>query len=187
MARKSINVIQENKLVKFPEFSSDDPLVYELFSKLSSDEYEDSFNAMLHIGALALMEDRIAHLIDSAEKEIYPQLERFKLMFARGKAEFTQTAQKKGEQAEVNIVDLLDEFASSNGWSDKIEQSGKIKGNLDGNKVGDVLVTIELTPSDGTPIEHTVIGIEVKFDKSISLGDPAKLNVETGSAMDKGF
>ena len=187
MARKSISVTHEDKLVKFPEFSSDDPLVYELFSKLSSDEYEDSFNAMLHIGALALMEDRIAHLIDSAEKEIYPQLERFKLMFARGKAEFTQTAQKKGEKAEVNIVDLLDEFASSNGWGDEIEQSGKIKGNLDGNKVGDVLATIELTPSDGTPTEHTVIGIEVKFDKSVSLGDPAKMNVETGDSKDKGF
>ena len=51
MARKSISVTHEDKLVKFPEFSSDDPLVYELFSKLSSDEYEDSFNAMLHIGA----------------------------------------------------------------------------------------------------------------------------------------
>ena len=81
MARKSISVTHEEKSVKFPEFSSNDPLVYELFNKLSSDEYENSFNAMLHIGALALMEDRIQHLIDSAEKEIYPQLERFKLMF----------------------------------------------------------------------------------------------------------
>ena len=72
-------------------------------------------------------------------------------------------------------------------WGDEIEQSGKIKGNLDGNKVGDVLATIELTPSDGTPTEHTVIGIEVKFDKSVSLGDPAKMNVETGDSKDKGF
>ena len=182
MARKSISVTHEEKSVKFPEFSSNDPLVYELFSKLSSDEYENSFNAMLHIGALALMEDRIQYLIDSAEKEIYPQLERFKLMFNRGKAEFTQTAQKKGEKAEINIVDLLDEFASSNGWTDTIEQSGKIKGNLDGNKVGDVLATIEITPSDDTPPEHTVIGIEVKFDKSVSLGDPEKMNVETGDS-----
>ena len=101
-------------------------------------------------------------------------------MFKRGKAEFVQTAQKKGEKAEVNIVDLLDEFASSNGWTDTIEQSGKIKGNLDGNKVGDVLATIELTPADDVPPKHTVIGIEVKFDKSVSLGDPEKMNVETG-------
>ena len=187
MARKSISVAHDEKSVKFPEFSSDNPLVYELFNKLSSDEYEKSFNAMLHIGALALMEDRIAHLIDSAEKEIYPQLERFKLMFKSRKSEFTQTAQKKGEKAEKIIVDILDEFASSNGWLDEIEQSGKIKGNLDGNKVGDILATIELTPSDGEPTEHTVIGIEVKFDKSINLGDPEKMNVETGDSKDKGF
>ena len=107
VARKTIRVSPEDRSVNFPEFSSNDPLVFELFSKLSSDEYEDSFNAMLHIGALALMEDRIHHLIDSAEKEIYPQLERFKLMFTRGKAEFTQTAQKKGDKAEIDIVELL--------------------------------------------------------------------------------
>ena len=187
MARKTIGVEHENKEVCFPEFTTNDPLVYELFNKLSKDRYDESFNAMLHIGALALMEDRIAHLIDSAEKEIYPQLERFKLMFARGKAEFTQTAQKKGEKAEVNIVDLLDEFVSSSGWNDEIVQSGKIKGNLDGNKVGDVLATIEFTPTDGGPTEHTVIGIEVKFDKAVSLGDPINTNVETGDAKDKGF
>jgi len=187
MARKSISVAHEDKLVKFSEFSSDDPLVYELFSKLPSNEYEDSFNAMLHIGALALMEDRIAHLIDSAEKEIYPQLERFKLMFTRSKAEFTQTSHKKGEKAEVRIVDLLDDFVSSNGWSDEIEQSGKTKGKLDKNKVGDVLATIEFTPNDGGPTEHTVIGIEVKFDKKVALGDPTKMNVETGDSKHKGF
>ncbi|MDE0954355.1 MAG: hypothetical protein OR994_06740 [Candidatus Poseidoniales archaeon] len=187
MARKSISVDHENKKVNFPEFTTGDPLVHELFSKLAKDKYNESFDAMLHIGALALMEDRVAHLIDSAEKEIYPQLERFKLMFTREQAEFTQTAQKKGEKAEVDIVDLLDEFVSSNGWNDEVLQSGKIKGNLDGNKVGDVLATIEFTPSDGGPTEHTVIGIEVKYDKKVSLGDPVDLNVETGDAKDKGF
>ena len=187
MARKTIGVDHKNKKVNFPEFTTGDPLVHELFSKLGEDEYDESFNAILHIGALALMEDRVAHLIDSAEKEIYPQLERFKLMFTRGKAEFMQTSHKKGEKAEVNIVDVLDEFKSSNGWNDEIIQSGKIKGNLDRNKVGDVLATIEFTPSDGGPTEHTAIGIEVKYDKKVSLGDPVDLNVETGDAKDKGF
>ena len=187
MARKSIRVSPDDRSVNFPEFSSSDPLVFELFSKLSSDEYEDSFNAMLHIGALALMEDRIHHLIDSAEKEIYPQLERFKLMFTRGKAEFTQTAQKKGDKAEIDIVELLDEYANSNGWKDEIEQSGKVKGKLENNKVGDVLSTIEFTPKDGGPLDHTIVGLEVKFDKSVKLGDPTKVNVETGDAKDKGF
>ena len=187
MARTAIRIDHEKKMVKFPESKTNDPLVFELFSKLSADEYEESFNAMLHIGALALMEDRIAHLIDSAEKEIYPQLERFKLMFTRGQVEFTETSQKKGDKAEDVIVDLLADFASSNGWSDEIEKSGKTKGNLEGNKVGDVLATIELTPNDGEPTEHTVVCLEVKFDKSVNLGDPEKVNVETGDPKDKGF
>ncbi len=187
VARKTIRVNQDDNIVIFPEFSSDDPLVFELFSKLSSVEYEESFNAILHIGALALMEDRIHHLIDSTEEELFPQLERFKLMFTRGKAEFTQTAQKKGDKAEIDIVDLLDKFATSNGWADEIIQSGKIKGNLENNKVGDVLSTIEFTPKDGGPLEHTIVGLEVKFDKSVKLGDPEKVNVETGDPKNKGF
>jgi hypothetical protein len=187
MARKAIRVIHKKKLVHFPEFSIDDPLVYEFYSKLSSNKYEESFNAMLHIGALALMEDRVAHLIDTAEKEIYPQLERFKLMFTRGQVEFTETAQKKGDKAEDVIVDVLSDFASSNGWSDEVEKSARTKGNLEGNKVGDVLATIEFTPTEGEPTEHTVIGLEVKFDKGVKLGDPENVNVETGDAKDKGF
>lgn len=187
MAGSNIQVSKKEKTVTFPEFSTDDPLVFELFNNLPKKEYENSFNAILHIGALALMEDRVHHLIDSTEKEIYPQLERFKLMFTRSKAEFTQTAQKKGEKAEVDIVDVLENYADSNGWNDDIEQSGKIKGKLEGNKVGDVLSTIEFTPKDGGALEHTVVGIEVKFDKSVKLGDPTKLNVETGDAKDKGF
>jgi hypothetical protein len=187
MARNTIRLDHAAKSVNFPAFSVNDPLVYEFFQGLKSDEYESSFNAMLHIGALALMEDRIHHLIDSTEKEIFPQLERFKLMFTRSQAEFTQTAQKKGEKAEVNLVDVLDEFAKANGWSDAVEQSGKIKGNLENNKVGDVLSTIEFTPKDGGPTEETVLGIEVKFDKNVRLGDPEVLNVETGDAKDKGF
>lgn len=187
MAGSNIRVSKKEKTVNFPEFFTDDPLVFELFNNLPTKEYENSFNAILHIGALALMEDRVHHLIDSTEKEIYPQLERFKLMFTRSKAEFTQTAQKKGEKAEVDIVDVLENYAISNGWNDEIEQSGKIKGKLEGNKVGDVLSTIEFTPKDGGALEHTVVGIEVKFDKAVKLGDPMKLNVETGDAKDKGF
>ena len=187
MAGSNIRVSKKEKTVKFPEISTDDPLVFELFNNLPKKEYENSFNAILHIGALALIEDRVHHLIDSTEKEIYPQLERFKLMFTRRKAEFTQTAQKKGEKAEVDIVDVLENYANSNGWNDEIEQSGKIKGKLEGNKVGDVLSTIELTPKDGGPLEHTVVGIEVKFDKGVRLGDPTNLKVETGDAKDKGF
>ena len=79
MGRKTISVDKKNGTIKFPEFDSDNGLVYDLFDSLGTDEYDETFRAMLHIGALAMMDDRISHLINSAEKEIFPQLEKFKL------------------------------------------------------------------------------------------------------------
>ena len=80
MARKNITVDKKNVVVKFPEFDSDDALVYDLFDSIAGDKYQETFEAMLHIGALAMMEDRIAHLIESTEKKIFPQLERLRVL-----------------------------------------------------------------------------------------------------------
>lgn len=192
MGRKTIQVDKKNGTVNFPEFDSDDALVYDLFDSLGSDKYAETFRAMLHIGALAMMEDRISHLINSTEKEIFPQLERFKLHFERRKTQFEETAQKKGDIAEDDIVDVLNQYASDNKWTDNIVKSGAIKGNLSSakgpNKTGDVLATIEFTANDSTTgLDTTTVGIEVKFEKSFTIGDPEEFSVETGKAMDKGF
>ena len=107
MARKTISVDKKKGSVKFPEFDSDEALVYDLFDSIAGDKYQETYEAMLHIGALAMMEDRIAHLIESTEKQIFPQLERFKLHFERRKTQFEDTAQQKGDIAEDDIVDIL--------------------------------------------------------------------------------
>jgi hypothetical protein len=189
--RKSISVDKVNRGVKFPEFDSRDPLLFELFENLSKSEYENTFEAILHIGSLALLEDRIAHLIESTEKDIFPQLERFKIMFERRKLIFEETAQKKGDNAEDEIVDALNEFATTQGWDDAIVKTGPLKGKLDPpkgvNKTGDVLATIEFTAKDGEALESTTVGIEVKFEKEFPLGDPEEFNVESGKPWDKGF
>ena len=187
MARKTIQCDSSAKSVKFPEFECNDPLVYEFFSNVNAADYDENFNAILHIGTLAVMEDRIGHLIESAGKEIYPQLERFKLMLNRRDAVFKETAIKKGEEAEVEIVDVLADFAKSNGWSDDIIQSGKVKGKLSRNKTGDVLATIEMTPDEDSSATEVVLGLEVKFDKKLAFGDPENLKIETGDPKDKGF
>ena len=187
MARKAIRVDKDDKKVNFPEFSIDDPMIYMLFEETKAADYEETFNSMLHIGALAMLNSDIHHLIDTSEREIYPRLERFKLMYDRRKARFEETSMAKGDEAEVDIVDLLSEFAKGNGWSDEVEQSGKIKGNLEGNKTGDVLATIELHPRDGGELDHTTVALEVKFDKSMPFGDPSDFSVETGKPWDKGF
>ena len=126
MARKTISVDKKKGSVKFPEFDSDDALVYDLFDSIAGDKYQETFEAMLHIGALAMMEDRIAHLIESTEKQIFPQLERFKLHFERRKTQIEDTAQQKGDIAEDDIVDILNEYASENKWTDSIVKSGNV-------------------------------------------------------------
>lgn len=176
MARKNIQCDHDNQAVQFPEFSSDDALVYNLFKDTKKEHYQDKLEAMLHIGALALMEDRIQHLIESTEKKLFPELERFKMLFERRKIEFEQTAMAKGERAEVDIVDELTTYASGNGWSDDIVQSGKIKGKMEGNKTGDILATVEFATSHDSDSELQ-IGIEVKLDASISFGDPESEDV----------
>lgn len=190
MARKNIAVDKKNGLVKFPEFDSDEGLVYDLFDSIGSAKYQETFKAMLHIGALAMMEDRIEHLIDSTEKDIFPQLERFKLHFKRRKTQFEETT-KKGNIAEDEIVDRLNEYAELNKWSDRIVKSGSMKGKLSPvkgpNKTGDVLATIEFTQKDPSILEETIVGIEVKFEKEFPIGDPEEFNVESGNSDDKGF
>lgn len=190
MGRKTISVDQKNKTVKFPEFDSDDELVFDLFDGITGDKYEETFKAMLHIGALAMMEDRIHHLIDATEKDIFPQLERFKLHFKRRKTQFEESTQK-GDIAEDDIVDILREYAGNNEWTDDIEKTGSKKGKLTPvsgiNKTGDVTARIEFTPRDGTALEKTVVGIEVKFEQGFPLGDPEEFNVESGKTDDKGF
>jgi hypothetical protein len=190
-ARKKISVDKINRGVKFAEFDSRDPLLFELFDTLAQSEYEKTFEAILHIGSLALLEDRISHLITSTEKEIIPQLERFKIMFERRKLIFEETAQKKGDNAEEEIVEALTDFASNQNWDDVIVKTASEGGNLTPvngvNKTGDVLATIEFAPKDGDALESTKIGIEVKFEKDFQLGDPEEFNVHTGKPWDKGF
>ena len=190
MGRKTISVDKKNGTIKFPEFDSDNGLVYDLFDSLGTDEYDETFRAMLHIGALAMMDDRISHLINSAEKEIFPQLEKFKLHFVRRKTQFEKSTQK-GDIAEDDIVDILSEYVDNNDWTDYIVKSGSTKGKLTPptgpNKTGDVLATIEFTPNDGSGVEKTMVGIEVKFEQGFSIGDPEEFNVESGKSDNKGF
>ena len=190
MAKEVIRCDKKKEIVNFPAFTSDDPLVYMLFKESKEPEYKEKFDAMLHIGALAMLESDVEHLIDSTGKKIFPKLERFKLMFETRRVQFEEST-KKGDIAEGEIADLLGDFASDNGWDDEIVVSGRTKGKLEPpkgmNKTGDVLATIEFTPKDGDALEDTIVGIEVKMEASFPFGDPEDFSVETGKPWDKGF
>ena len=175
-----INLDHQKKSVVIDKLSTDSPMLYELFQGKKKGEYVETLEQVLHIGALALIEDRIHTLIDRTGREIFPELERFKLMFQRHKVEFEQTTQK-GEKAEVDIVRILNEFIADRGWSDLAQGSGTQKGAIARNKTGDVLCVLEFSEDEADG--QTTLGIEVKIDKSVALGDPETENVLRGQTQ----
>ena len=175
--KAKINLDHKTKSVTIDKLSTQSPMVYELFNGRKKTEYVDTLEQVLHVGALALIEDRIHTLIDNTGRNVFPELERFKIMFQRQKVEFDQTTQK-GEQAEVDIVRVLNEFIEDRGWPDLAQGSGTQKGALARNKTGDILCVVEFNESDEEG--QSVLGIEVKIDKSVGLGDPDTENVLRG-------
>jgi hypothetical protein len=169
MTDATIVLNQKDHTVSVSKLTCDDSLVFELFDDTPAGEREDMLAAVLHIGALAMLEDRIQHLITATEKELFPKLEGLKRMFERRKLEFETTAQK-GDKAEVDIVETLNEYIQANGWADLATGSGTMKGALPRNKTGDVLCVLEFNQE--TQEGQTQLGIEVKLDKSVALGDP---------------
>ncbi|MEE2828838.1 MAG: hypothetical protein VX498_06600 [Myxococcota bacterium] len=169
MAEAKIRLSQKDKTVTIDKLSSDDPLVFEVFDDAAAADRPDLLASILHIGALALLDDRIDHLISSTERTVFPRLERLKRLFQKRQVEFETTTQK-GETAEVNIVDVLNNYIEANGWKDLAQQSGTTKGVIAGNKTGDVLCTLEFGEDDSEGAAR--LAIEVKFDKAVALGNP---------------
>jgi hypothetical protein len=173
-----VNLDQKAKTVKFDKLVSDDPIVFELFDKTSKGDRQDMLASVLHIGALAMLEDRIHAFIDATERQIYPQLESFKRLFETRQVHF-ETSTQKGTEGEVDIVATLNTFFAERGWDDYAEGSGTQKGALARNKTGDVLCVLEF--GEQNQDDKPVLGIEVKFDKSVALGNPMLEDVFKGN------
>ncbi len=183
MSNPSIRLGRDAKTVTVAKLVSHDSLLFELLDDTPVGERAEMLNSVLHIGALAMLEDRVHHLISATEREIFPKLEGFKRLFERKKMEFEKTTQK-GEQAEVDIVQTLNEYIQGNGWSDLAQASGTLKGALPRNKTGDVLCVLELNPE--TSEGAAQLAIEVKFDKAVALGDPMVQDIMKGSSSTSG-
>jgi hypothetical protein len=185
MTTAKIHLSQKEKTVKISKLICDDSLVFEVFDDRLEADREELLRAILHIGALAMLEDRIHHLIDATEKEIFPKLENFKRIFEKNKLAFETTTQK-GEKAEVDIVDELNGYIARNGWTDLAASSGTMKGSLKGNKTGDVLCVLDFDRETGEG--QTTLGIEVKFDRSVPLGDPTNTDIfKSGDSTSTGL
>jgi hypothetical protein len=159
----TVNVDQEAKAVVVSDFKLGNELVFNYFDRLPASEREAALTRALHIGVVALMEDRIAAFLSRTENELGTHLESLKWLYARN-VEAKQKTTQSGLDAEKRIYQHIEEFVKQCGWEDDlVEMTGNKTGVLKRNKTGDIQITVE---GD----ESKRIVVEVKFDASISLG-----------------
>lgn len=168
----TIELDQQNKRVNIKAFELDNEIVFNYFNKVPVADRNEKLTRALYIGVLALMEDRLSAFFAKTTNELGTQLESLKMIFEMKKELFFKSA-VKGQIAEQEIADALQEFLTKKSIKDNVELTGTAseKGK---NKTGDILCQI-----DGTSY---TISIECKFDKSIQLGNIADKDVFTKKA-----
>ena len=163
---------QQNSRLNINAFELDNEIVFNYFKTIPETDRNEKFIRALYIGVLALMEDRLSAFFAKTSNELGTQLESLKMIFEMKKELFFKSA-VKGQIAEQEIADALQEFLTKKSIKDNVELTGTAseKGK---NKTGDILCQI-----DGSSY---TISIECKFDKSIQLGNIADKDVFTKKA-----
>lgn len=159
----TVHLDQEAKAVVVSDFKLGNELVFNYFDHLPASDREAALTRALHIGVVALMEDRIAAFLSRTENELGTHLESLKWLYARN-VEAKQKTTQSGVDAEKRIHQHIEEFVKQCGWEDIVEMTGNRPGAMKRNKTGDIQITVE---GD----ESKRIVVEVKFDASISLGE----------------
>jgi len=171
-----ITLDQQLKRLKINSHELDNQVVFEYFNKLPSEERDEKFTKALYIGVLALMEDRLSAFLSKTQNELGTELENLKMIFEMKKEIFYKTA-VKGMAAEDDIADFLNQYFETKKLSDKAQTTGTQEGLLPKNKSGDILCFVE---GD----ENKKIVMEIKFDKSIKLGDIEDKDIFTKNKQD---
>lgn len=70
-----VGLDQQLRRVKISGFELEQPLIFEFFDSLPSEEYDEKFLDALHIGILALKEDRISSFFTRVTDELGVRLE----------------------------------------------------------------------------------------------------------------
>lgn len=163
MAINIISLDQKLKRVKVDGFELDNEIVFNYLDTLPTSQRDDALFRAIYIGVLALMEDRLSAFLSKTQNELGTELESLKMIFEMKKELFFKTA-VKGMIAEDEIAEFLNNYFSEKKFKDNAETTGAIEGKLPSNKTGDIVCYV-----DGK--ENKRIAIEVKFDKSLRMGD----------------
>lgn len=158
-----LKINQKLKRIEISSFELDNEIVFNFFDNLAASERNDKLMRAIYIGVLALMEDRISSFLSKTSNELGTELESLKMIFEMKKELFYKSS-IKGNLAEEEIADFLNQYFLEKKLKDRAVLTGNKAGYLPKNKTGDIICEI-----DGN--HDLKIAIECKFDKSIRLGD----------------
>lgn len=170
---KYVTLNQQKKELTVRDLVSTNSVIFEYFDKLPEGERDEKLQKAIYIGVLALMEDRISAFLSKTSNELGTELESLKMIFDLKKESF-YTTNIKGFLAEDDITDILNLYFKdgARNWIDVAEAKGSHEGVLPKNKSGDIVCLVNAD-------ENKKIVIEVKYDKSLTLGDIADRDVFT--------
>ncbi len=174
----SLSEADGKKIIKINQCELEDELVYNFFksNEVKKTEYDTMFKKALHIGILALQEDRIQNFLTQTESNLGVELMNLRHRYDLNQS-MLKAAQVKGEMAEVELVTVLNSFFEKRNLKDEAFQTGSkpCKGK---NKTGDILCYIKNDNETDTG-KKIKIGIESKLNASIGMGDIKNFNPKT--------
>jgi len=159
-----LSLDNQSKRVKLEKMELEHPLIFSYFEQMPEAKRDGAFKRALHIGVVAMMEDRIATFLSRTENELGTQLESLKLIYDRNVTAKQKTSQS-GLEAEGVVYQKVSKYLEASGYrSDVLQLTGNSTGALKGNKTGDLILKVEGK-------DESTLVIEVKFDKGMSLGE----------------
>jgi len=164
-----LSLNQKKRQIELSEFELKNELVFAYFDKLPAAKRDEQLLKAIHIGVVALMEDRISAFFARTSNELGTELESLKLIYDMQNEVFFKSAQK-GIDAERMTANHLSDLFESKGLGDTVALTGNASGAIDKNKTGDIVCDV-----DGKTDQRIVI--ECKFDKSIRLGEFNKISI----------
>jgi hypothetical protein len=159
----NIKLDREREAVRLEEIEIVSPIAFGVFDQCPVEEREELLRRVLHIGLLAVKEDRLSAFLARTESELGSQLEHLKQIYDLKRQMFFQSTQK-GAVAEEEVAEVLQAYIKERQWADKVLLTGATAGELPRNKTGDILCQL-----DGTEDRRLVI--ECKFNKQVGLGE----------------
>jgi len=158
-----LSLDNQSKRVKLEKMELEHPLIFSYFEQMPEAKRDEAFKRALHIGVVAMMEDRIAAFLSRTENELGTHLESLKLIYQQN-VTAKQTTQSGVDAEQVIYQKVSNYLKASNYDDDSLELTGSTAGSMRRNKTGDLVLRVE------GKVEQTLV-IEVKFDKGMTLGD----------------